>query len=147
LNYLIIGIFYILCLYHFFQILKNLELSDNELFAILQVTFLHILILICKLWSYNIENDVAISLLNDNLIIKFRDYITNEPFYTFLGTNAVENTVDSLLTLMWRFKHDEKLQLIPEKNILNNKKLESIYLVDEDRNNFDYIYSLEKMRR
>lgn len=85
--------------------------------------------------------EAYISELNDNLVVKFRDYVTNEPFYTFLGVNKVNQTIKTLLGL-----HPNKLKLIPEVVLKADPKILESFAVAEDRDNFDYIYSLEETR-
>src|SRR5579872_6060880 len=67
-----------------------------------------------SLWAYNISNTVSYSFLYDNLIIKFSDYISSEPFYSFLGTNHITETINQLLAKSTNEHLDEKLKLIPE---------------------------------
>src|SRR6266403_59073 len=129
-----------------FPTFKKLELADKEVFEQQTKKFPpYSDYNFVSLWSYNTEDDVTFSFLNDNLVMKFRDYITNEPFYTFLGTNKVQETINNLLTLSDTENVMKKLQLIPEANILTNKEIFDTFLINEDRDNFDYIFSLEKM--
>jgi len=100
-----------------------------------------------SLWSYNTENDVLISLLHGNLVIKFRDYITNEPFYTFIGKNKVSETITALLTIAKKEHILLQLKLIPEENLINNSEVNKSFIVKEDRDNFDYIYFSEKLAK
>jgi hypothetical protein len=125
---------------------KKLELSDKEIFEEYTKKFPpYSDYNFVSLWSYNTEDDVTFSFLNDNLVIKLRDYITNEPFYTFLGTNKAEETINNLLTLSATKSVMKKLKLIPEANILTNKEIFDTFLINEDRDNFDHIFSLEKI--
>lgn len=95
-----------------------------------------------SLWSYNTEDDIIFSILNDNLVVRFRDYITNEKFYSFIGTNKAAETIDTLLI---HFEHEgisPQLKLIPEVNILLLKnELEHRFDIQEDTDNHDYILS------
>ncbi len=96
-----------------------------------------------SLWAYNTEKDTRITLLNNNLVLRFRDYITNEPFYTFLGNNNPLETIHDLLELSRKEGFKEELKLIPEVNIkdLNDASLS----ISEDRDSFDYILSIEEI--
>lgn len=88
-----------------------------------------------SMWSYNTESDMTISILRENLVVKFRDYTTNQPFYSFFGTNQVEKTAAELLDMT------PILKLIPEvtaKKIGLGKGLE----ICEDTDNHDYVISL-----
>ncbi len=125
---------------------KKLELSDKEIFEEHAKKFPpYSDYNFVSLWSYNTKKDATFSFLNNNLVIKFHDYITNEQFYTFLGTNKAEETINNLLTLSATKNAMKKLQLIPEASILANKEIFNTFLIHEDRDNFDYIFSLEKM--
>jgi hypothetical protein len=97
-----------------------------------------------SLWSYNTEGDTKISLLNDNLVIKFRDYITNEPFYSYIGNSSASETIESLLKLSASEGLKEELKLIPEINILQAPNLEK-YDIQENIDNHDYILSVEEI--
>jgi uncharacterized protein len=124
---------------------KNLELNDKEEFEKITKKFdLFSDYNFISLWVYNVENDSRISILNENIVIRFRDYITNEPFYSFLGNNKVENTINKLLELSRMEGFESKLKLIPEiniKDLLNQNK----FIISEDRDNFDYIASVEDL--
>lgn len=99
-----------------------------------------------SLWSYNIGDDLQLSSLNGNIVIRFQDYITNELFYSFYGNNDVTETIKKLLEQAKKDRIIEELRLIPEINFLNYQKPE-IFRIDEDRDNFDYIYSTEEISK
>lgn len=100
-----------------------------------------------SLWTWNIHDETELSLLNNNFTIKFRDYITNEYFYSFIGTNRVQESIETLLEYSQRKGFKKQLKLIPEHNFskcdINDIK-NSLSIV-EDRNNNDYILSIEKL--
>lgn len=97
-------------------------------------------------WSSNNRNDDEISFLNGNLVGKFCDYITLEPFYTFIGDNKVEETIETLFRFLKEKNLKPELRRIPESNLhkdwenLNNK-----FLIEESRDDFDYIISLNNL--
>lgn len=98
-----------------------------------------------SLWSYNVHDEAEFSFLNDNLVVKFHDYITGEPFYTFLGENKPVETVETLLKSAKENSLAHKLKLIPEvvaKALANYKHNFSIV---EDQDSHDYIYSISEM--
>ena len=92
------------------------------------------------------NEDTAISELNGNLVIKFRDYLTNEPFYTFIGINKVNETIRVLLDESLKNNLHPKLKLIPEVILKADSKIVEQFQITEDRDNFDYIYLLEEAR-
>ena len=94
---------------------KKLELSDKEIFEEHTKKFPpYSDYNFVSIWSYNTEDNVTFSFLNDNLVMKLNDYITNEPFYTFLGTNKAEETINNLLIL------SDTENVIKNRKILNN---------------------------
>ncbi len=91
-----------------------------------------------SMWCWNIKDKVKISQLHGNLIVQFSDYLTGEPFYSFLGNNKVDETSESLLDLSKRERIALKLQLMPEESI---RKLDSSkFYILESRDHFDYVY-------
>lgn len=125
---------------------KNLEIKDKE--SIEEITnkfppysdFNFV-----SLYSYNTDNDALISNLNDNLVIKFRDYITNEPFYSFLGNTKVVETAKELLERAKKENAMDILQLIPESVIHADIRLIEDFDVKEDRDNFDYVLDVPEI--
>lgn len=98
-----------------------------------------------SLWSYNVKDDVVVSLLNNNLVIRFRDYITNEPFYSFLGTSNVIDTINQLLQFTRSLgERHPSLKLIPEANIKGKSEIDKMFTIVEDRDNFDYVLSISE---
>lgn len=100
-----------------------------------------------SLWSYDTKNEVEVSFLNGNLVVKFTDYINSEPFYSFLGNNDVEPTIESLLDLSKKNKIEPILKMIPETVILSDPNLKVKFSIKEDRDNFDYILSIPKVSK
>lgn len=95
-----------------------------------------------SLYSYDTEADAQLSNLNGNLIVRFRDYLSNEPFYTFLGNKYLVETANELLVAASRNNYRDTLQLIPESVIRSEPKLSETFLVSEDDANHDYILSV-----
>jgi uncharacterized protein len=98
-----------------------------------------------SLWSYDTQDDIELSMLNNNLVIKFTDYITTKPFYSFFGKNKFLETSNTLLDLCKKQKIEPILKLIPEIFIQNQKLLEKKFIIKEERDNFDYIYYLKRI--
>jgi hypothetical protein len=88
------------------------------------------------LYGWDTNGSAQISQLNDNLVIKMPDYITEETFYSFIGDKDVDSTLDTLL------QDFGKLELVPEvviSNISNKNK----YAITEDRDQHDYVYDIK----
>lgn len=98
-----------------------------------------------SLWSYNVKNDIQISKLKDGLVVRFSDYITGEPFYSFLGSLSNSKQLSIILEYVKNLGLTAKLKLIPEEVILKNPEIFSQFQVEEDPDNFDHIYSSQEM--
>ncbi len=94
-----------------------------------------------SLWSYNTENDAMISQLNNNLVLRFRDYISNEVHYSFIGENMVEETASTLLNHAIKENVLQELRLIPE-SVIRAGDAWNNFDVQEDLGNHDYILSV-----
>lgn len=95
-------------------------------------------------WSWDVRDQMKISRLNDNYVIRFVSYLTGKPFYTFLGNNQVNDTVKKLLDLSVKEKLAPELKLISEESIRGLDL--SLFKIEEDRDNFDYVYDLEELK-
>ena len=98
-----------------------------------------------SLWSYNTKNDIKISNLNNNLVMIFRDYMTDEPFYTFIGDNNLEDTLDILFKDANSKNILNELRLLPEHNFLHSNINSVLFDVIEDPDNYDYILSIDEI--
>lgn len=98
-----------------------------------------------NLWSWDIEDDLLLSKLNENLVVKFHDYSSSNHFYSFIGSHNVKNTIWQLLEISIGKNIFPYLKLIPEEVILSDDTLYNDFSVLEDRDNFDYIMSLNEL--
>ncbi len=123
---------------------KPIELSDKE--AVEKITskyppysdFNFV-----SMWSWDIKGQMRISALHGNLVVLFTDYLTSLPFYSFLGNNKVNETVEELLQMSKNEGLKPELKLVPEDSI---KGLDGgRFHIAEDRDNFDYIYEVESL--
>lgn len=123
---------------------KKLELSDKEDIEAFVSNFPpHSAFNFTNLWAWDIRADREIAKLNGNLVVRFTDYETGDPFLSFLGSNKCENTVFTLLSFAGDSKILPKLRFITEESI---RHLQSANLhIEEDRNNFDYLFSPSKL--
>lgn len=99
-----------------------------------------------SLWSYDTKNNIQLSRLNNNLVIKFSHYITTKPFYSFFGNNKFNETCVALLKFSRLKKIKPQLNLIPEYFVKKQKKIDNNVVIKEDRNHFDYIYLLRDLK-
>lgn len=96
-----------------------------------------------SMWSWDIKGDLRISQMNNNLVVRFNDYLTGEPFYSFLGINKVNETAKELIKLSKKEGLAPKLKLLPAEvaDAIDTTK----FLIVEDRDHFDYIYKVESL--
>ncbi len=98
-----------------------------------------------SLWSWNIKDEMRLSILNDNLVVHFTDYLTGKLFYSFLGNNDVNGTVETLLNFSIEEEITPKLFLVPDhvaEVITRNR-----FKVEEDLDNFDYVFDLNQISK
>ena len=123
---------------------KNLELSDkDEIEAITSKYPPYSDFNFTSMWSWDIENELQISKLNNNLIVKFRDYITREPFYSLIGINNINDSVDKLLSLSKKEGLIPRLKLVPNEVVENLDK--NKFKIKEDKDHFDYILKINSI--
>lgn len=97
-----------------------------------------------SLWSYNVEDDCEVSILNENVVIKMRDYVTNEPFLMFIGLSEIKDTVAKLIEFSKEQNITRELKLIPEEVVEKMAPgMFTTYEITEDRDGFDYILSTQ----
>jgi hypothetical protein len=95
------------------------------------------------LWSWDVDGRVQICELNGNLVVQLTDYVTAEPFYTFLGDRGVSDTVATLVDLAARKGLPPALKLVPE---IAARKLDSgVFAAAEDSNQADYILLVDRL--
>jgi hypothetical protein len=97
-----------------------------------------------SLWCWNTENNIELAWLNDNLVVKFKDYGSPRRFYSFLGTNDIVATTLTLCETARATGLDARLQLIPEATVATAPELVDWVQVSGDRGQFDYVVSTEQ---
>ncbi len=98
-----------------------------------------------SLWTYNTEDAIEFSFLNENLVVKFTDYLDNSQFFSFLGKNQVDKTVDQLINYSIQKRLTGQLKLIPEVVVNRLKSKKHCYKLIEDIDNHDYIVSTKEI--
>jgi uncharacterized protein len=98
------------------------------------------------LWTYNTEGNVEVCTINHNIALKTFDYLTQEPFITFIGTHKINETITDLLEFCKTINIRPLLKHVPEISILPHiETLSKTFSIKEDRDNFDYILSVASM--
>lgn len=96
-----------------------------------------------SLYSWNTDKNTALSLLNDNLVIRLKNYTGTEMTYSLLGGNKIE---ESLMTLIKWLPAESSIRLLPHTVIeALTEDLKQQFGILEDRDNHDYIYELERI--
>ena len=128
---------------------KPLEMDDRAEVESVTVRFapysdFNFLSLIC--WDTREEN--MVSRFGDNLLVRFTDYLTCEPFYSFIGDSCIERTIELLLERTVRDGLPNFLRLVPESAILSaGLPAQNGFVITEDPDNFDYILDVGAMSR
>lgn len=116
---------------------KDIELIINQFSPYSDFNFV-------SLWCWNLSKKTELSSLHGNLVIRMEDYVTAEIFYMFIGSFSIPETIADLFAFLKEQGKKQELCLIPEESLKNEfSLLEKIYSIEEDRDNFDYILSVE----
>lgn len=91
-----------------------------------------------SLFSWNTDDTAEVSLLNNNLVIKLPDYITGSPVMSILGKNHIDESLAILL------EANARLKLVPQV-VVENIRETGRFKIEEDRDQFDYVYSVRKV--
>jgi len=123
---------------------KSLELSDQkDVEKITQKYPPYSDFNFVSMWSWDIKDERMVSKLNDNLIVLFTDYKNNQHFFSFIGTNKVTETARELIHFAEKTNRPSTLRLVPEESARLLPK--SDFLIEEDKDNFDYIFSTSQI--
>jgi len=97
-----------------------------------------------SMWCWNVKNAIEISLLKGNLVVKFSDYVTGDPFFSFIGEKDCTETAETLINISKERKIEPILKLIPDVTAsrIDFDKFEIV----KDPDNFDYILSTNRLR-
>ena len=97
-----------------------------------------------SMWSWDIKGEMRLSILNGNLVVRFTDYLTGEPFFSFIGDNEINNTAEILLQLSKKEGLGSILKMVPEHSIKNLDTTK--FKIEDDRDHFDYIYNISELK-
>lgn len=131
----------------YFPQFKSLEIGDREEIMRHTSQFLpYSDFNFISMWSWDTDYEFMICTLNSNLVVRFIDYISGDPFLSFIGNNEVHQTIDTLLKYADEMQFSMSLRLIPEDVIKNILPRKTEFTITEDRDSFDYILSTEQMK-
>jgi hypothetical protein len=94
-----------------------------------------------SLWSWNTDGSAEVSWLNGNLVVLFKDYLSPQRFFSFLGTNNVVATTVTLFDAAHRLGIEPDLRLIPEATIAGTPQIVDWAQVCLDPDQSDYVLS------
>jgi len=97
-----------------------------------------------SMWSWDTKGQMRLSLLDGNLVVRFTDYITGQPFYSFLGNTNVNETALKLIELSKKEGLEPVLKLVPEDVVKNMDG--ALFGIAQDQDHFDYILSAENLQ-
>lgn len=92
-----------------------------------------------SLYSWDVAKETSVSYLNDNLIVKMRDYLVDKELVSILGVNKIDASIEKIFN---DYDGLNKLDLVPDTTV-RAINLSGQYIIEEDRNAFDYIYSVD----
>lgn len=96
-----------------------------------------------SLWSWDTRNECMLSVLHGNLVVRFTDDETNEPFLSFIGMDEPERTAAELIAYAKVSDMSPTLRFVPEETAVGIRT--PTLIVEEDRDNFDYICSVQEL--
>lgn len=100
-----------------------------------------------SLYCWDVDNKRQISMLNGNLVLIITDDITGKKFITFLGTNAIEDTAEKLFAFARKKRMRRVFKMIPQETVNFFSTMHPEVEIREDRDNFDYIYSVDELSK
>src|ERR1700690_3760804 len=72
--------------------------------------------------SWNIKEDMQVSELHGNLVVRFKDYHSEKAFLSFIGEHYIDETLTTLLNYAPVNGLGAELQLVPEHVISQIRK-------------------------
>lgn len=97
-----------------------------------------------SIWAWNTNDKILLSNLNENLVILFFDYVSNNPFFSFIGANKIEDTASLILDYSANRFGVDYLKLIPEHLISHFQN--KFWNVIPDASSDDYILSVDFLK-
>jgi hypothetical protein len=94
-------------------------------------------------WSGSVAEGYRVAAHRGNLVVEFGDYVGGGRFLSFLGASDVTRTALELLAHAREAGIDPMLRLVPE--VVVEMLDEDLLVVTEDRDAFDYLYSVRDL--
>jgi uncharacterized protein len=96
-----------------------------------------------SMWCWTGKNELELSRFQNNLIVKFCDYIYGKEFYSYLGKDNVSELAKKLLDHSLSKGLEPILKLVPEDAIAGLDR--AIFKIEESLDNFDYILDINAL--
>ncbi len=93
-----------------------------------------------NLFIWDQDSKRGIAHLNGNLVMRSSDYLNADPVLSFIGTNALEDTTEELLSYAEANDMPAVLRYIPEE-IAHKLHKDTRFAIQHDYGNYDYIFS------
>lgn len=123
---------------------KNLELSDiEEVRGFTSKYPPYSDFNFVSMYSWDTKREMQISILNNNLVVKFTDYINGQPFFSFLGEERVEDTARTLIGFSKKMYGKNLLRLVPE--IVSSNMDDAKFNLLPDYAAHDYVYDVSHL--
>ncbi len=99
-----------------------------------------------SLFTWDVDGKIMVSLLNNNLVVMFTDYLTHENVLSFLGDNKIDETIDKIMEYCQQKNLTLRMQYIPATVAEHvSDTVHEHYVVEEDPDNHDYILSVNDL--
>lgn len=97
-----------------------------------------------SLWCWDVESGRRVSELQGHLVVRFTDYITGAPFYSYLAGENSSLISDVLFRYLKESNEPTVLKLVPESAAFPLSSSDR-YAVGVDTDNNDYILSVDEL--
>ena len=97
-----------------------------------------------NLYCWNTDDSLEICLLNNNLVVKFPDYLNNSKHYlSFLGDNQPQDTAKQLIEYSTEKFRQSYMRYVPEVSIESLERNDA-FMIEPNRDDFDYVFETKK---
>lgn len=123
---------------------KKLELTDKKEVEKFTKKFPHYSDFnFFNMWIWNSGERMKLSILNNNLIVQFIDYVNGQPFLSFIGDNMINETAKELIIFSEKNYKTDILKLVPGTVVEFLDKNQFDITNDDDSR--DYVYSISHL--
>lgn len=97
-----------------------------------------------SLWAWDVRDRTEISQLHQNLIVRFEHFVSELPFYSFIGCNVLGRTASSLIERADAEGLEPRLELVPESTAAHFGT--DTLRCEEDVDESDYVLGVERLQ-